>query len=359
MKIIHTGDIHIGSPFKWLPQDKANMRQREIVDAFFRMVSYAKEEGIDAVLIAGDLFDNSFVSDSVTNEVATILQNASPVQFYLVFGNHDGGAKLPFIPQNVHTFNTSSFSTYEIGQGVFVTGVDTVYLTNALLNVPALDENRFHIMLLHGQAVQNTKTQAEDIPLAQIGALPVDYLALGHIHKPTPYAISFSARGKYRYCGCLESRGFDEIGNRGFFQLTIENNRIIEEKFLSVATRQVIEKQVDISSATTYFDMERLVLLALDNVSKKDMVKISLTGRYQPTLKKDLNLLFHRVAPNYFGCKVEDYSTLQMDYSAYENDVTERGEFIKAVTRYEMNDKLRAEVLEVGLKALAGENIDL
>ena len=335
------------------------MRQREIVDAFFRMVSYAKEEGIDAVLIAGDLFDNNFVSDSVTNEVATILQNASPVQFYLVFGNHDGGAKLPFIPPNVHTFNTSSFSTYEIGQGVFVTGVDTVYLTNALLNLPALDENRFHIMLLHGQAVQNAKTQAEDIPLAQIGALPVDYLALGHIHKPTPYAISFSARGKYRYCGCLESRGFDEIGNRGFFQLTIENNRIVEEKFLSVATRQVIEKQVDISSATTYFDMERLVLEALDTVSTKDMVKISLTGRYQATLKKDLNLLFHRVAPNYFGCKVEDYSTLQMDYSAYENDVTERGEFIKAVTRYEMNDKLRAEVLEVGLKALAGENIDL
>ncbi len=43
----------------------------------------------------------------------------------------------------------------------------------------------------------------------------------------------------------------------------------------------------------------------------------------------------------------------------YETDLTERGEFVREVGRYEMSEELREEILAVGLQALNGEDIDL
>ena len=61
----------------------------------------------------------------------------------------------------------------------------------------------------------------------------------------------------------------------------------------------------------------------------------------------------------FFFAKVQDDSHPFIDVRAFENDLTERGEFVKEVGRYAMNEDFRAEVLEVGLKALSGEEIDL
>ena len=57
--------------------------------------------------------------------------------------------------------------------------------------------------------------------------------------------------------------------------------------------------------------------------------------------------------------KIVDESRVFIDYRQFENDLSERGEFVREVGRYEMNEELRAEILDVGLKALAGEEIDL
>ena len=58
MKIIHTGDIHLDSKLSAnLPKDKAKERGREILSTFVSMVEYAKQNDVDAILIAGDLFD--------------------------------------------------------------------------------------------------------------------------------------------------------------------------------------------------------------------------------------------------------------------------------------------------------------
>ena len=59
MKIIHTGDIHIGAAMKSLPPDKTDLRKREIMDGFKNLAAFARDNGVQAVLIAGDLFDEN------------------------------------------------------------------------------------------------------------------------------------------------------------------------------------------------------------------------------------------------------------------------------------------------------------
>ena len=57
--------------------------------------------------------------------------------------------------------------------------------------------------------------------------------------------------------------------------------------------------------------------------------------------------------------KVADESSIVIDHAAFQNDLSERGEFVREVCRYQMSESERAEILDVGLKALAGEDIDL
>ena len=77
------------------------------------------------------------------------------------------------------------------------------------------------------------------------------------------------------------------------------------------------------------------------------------------SLKKDIPLLTARLNQRFFFVKVVDESHVYVDYKQFEKDLSERGEFVRELGRYEMNEDFRAEILDVGLKALAGEEIDL
>ena len=52
----------------------------------------------------------------------------------------------------------------------------------------------------------------------------IDYLALGHIHKYKQAELD--QRGVYCYSGCLEGRGFDECGEKGFVLLDIDEESL-------------------------------------------------------------------------------------------------------------------------------------
>ena len=354
MKIIHTGDIHIGSAMKNLPREKAQLRKAEILDGFKKLCLYAKEHGVTAVLLAGDLFDENRVSPAVKRQTLSFIAAAKPVCFFYVSGNHDDEFDTrDELPDNFFTFSRGhGWQAYALGEGVTVTGIDTKNISPLALSSLALDANAFNIVLMHGDI-------KSEIPLASLQNKYIDYLALGHIHIPTPQAERLDMRGKYRYCGCPEGRGFDEIGKRGFFLLEIANGGIVNEKFLSFARREIVEKRVDISACRSYFDLENAALNALQNENGDNMIRLVLCGTFEAGLKKDTALLSTRLSERFFFVKTVDESRLFLDPKTYENDLTERGEFVREVGRYEMNESLREEILEVGLKALAGEEIDL
>ena len=60
MKIIHLADVHLGSKMESrLPSDKAAKRRNEIRASFLRTAEYAEQNGVTAIIIAGDLFDGN------------------------------------------------------------------------------------------------------------------------------------------------------------------------------------------------------------------------------------------------------------------------------------------------------------
>lgn len=352
MKIIHTGDVHIGSALRSLPPEKAEIRKREIFEGFAALTRYAKENGVSAVVIAGDLFDENGVAPHWKKETLACIAAADPVRFFYVSGNHDNALEFPEpLPDNLFTFSKNhGWYSYDLGENITLTGADSRNFAQAFVAPLRLPQSKYNIVTLHG---------GDDVPLSYLTDRNVDYLALGHIHKPMPKAEKLDFRGVYRYCGCPEARGFDEVGARGFFLLDIRGGRLVDEKFLSLAKRMVVEVRVDITACQTYLDVENAVMNATANVSSDNIVKAVLCGNPRAELRKDTSLLCARLCERFFFAKTEDISRLHVDPRAFANDLTERGEFVREVGRYEMNEDFRAEVLEVGLKALGGEEIDL
>lgn len=57
MRIIHCADLHLGSKIEAkLPPEKAEIRRKEVRAAFENMLKFASDNGVSAVIIAGDAF---------------------------------------------------------------------------------------------------------------------------------------------------------------------------------------------------------------------------------------------------------------------------------------------------------------
>jgi exonuclease SbcD len=91
MKIIHTSDWHLGIS---LHNASLAEEQRFFIDYLINVV---KEQKVDAVIIAGDVFDHSVSSaEAITlyNYAVTRLCNEIGVPVVIAAGNHDGAARL-------------------------------------------------------------------------------------------------------------------------------------------------------------------------------------------------------------------------------------------------------------------------
>lgn len=90
-RFLHTADWQIGKPYHWIedPQKRARLQQ-ERINAVSRIASTASEHNLDAVLVAGDLFDSSTVAPGIVMEVMEAIASIScPV--LVIPGNHDHG----------------------------------------------------------------------------------------------------------------------------------------------------------------------------------------------------------------------------------------------------------------------------
>ena len=90
MKLIHCSDLHLDSKMEHnLTAQQARERNAEICATFSRLVSFAAENGVDAVLLAGDLFDTGRVSPRTAMFVLDGIRAAKDVEFFYLRGNHD------------------------------------------------------------------------------------------------------------------------------------------------------------------------------------------------------------------------------------------------------------------------------
>ena len=360
MKIIHCSDLHLDSKMKSnLNNEKAKERRNEILITFQKMVEYAKEEGVKIILIAGDMFDSNKITVKAKNIVKDAIINTPEIDFIYLKGNHD---EADFMQddeqkiQNLKTFNKQKWTTYSYNN-IKITGIEFGEKSEYdIYNSLILDKNDINIVSLHGQeSMYDIKDKTEIINLQELKNKNIDYLALGHIHKFKEQKLD--SRGIYCYSGCLEGRGFDECGEKGFVLLNIENNQI-QRKFVSFARRIFHEINVDITSANTTSEVIAKIEEMIVDIPNEDLVKIVLTGKVELEAERDINYILKIYQDRFYFIKIYDETLPLIDYEKYKFDASLKGEFIRLVLSKDITDKEKKEIIMTGIKALSGEEID-
>ena len=354
MKLIHCADIHLDSPMETnLSADKARERKLEIRSTFARMVRTAAEEGVEAILIAGDLFDGARVTKSTENYVLDLIASHPMIDFYYLSGNHDQGSALANaaqLPQNLYTFGKLWF-TYRRGN-VAITGAS---VPNA--DTLSLNPEDVNILLLHGQERRSAGVAGEDIiHLGRFKNKNIDYAALGHIHEYRP--IRLDTRGIAAYSGCLEGRGFDECGTKGYVLLTIEGNRV-SHRFIPFATRTLHTVECDVTGFSSQLDLEGKMLTSVKDITGKDMVKVILTGTCPAEATLDLAHLRTVLAERFYFAKVKDETRLFINAEDYAHDISLKGEFVRRVMASSLSQSEKERVIACGFRALSGEELGI
>lgn len=358
MKIIHCSDLHLDSKLEAnLDKEKAKQRRDEILYSFQNMVNFANNNDVRIIIIAGDLFDKNKVSVKAKNIVRdTILANKN-IDFIYLKGNHDEeNFIIDEIPDNLKLFNKNEWNSYKY-ENVVISGIefgkkDSYEIYKSLM----LNQSDFNIVVLHGQEsnYENKKDKTEIINLRELKNKNIDYLALGHIHK---YKLEkLDNRGIYCYSGCLEGRGFDECGEKGFVLLNIENNKL-ETKFISNSIRTLEELEVDVSDTMTTTEVEQKINEKIEKISKQNLIKIILAGKVDINSERDIDYLLKKYNEEFYYVKIYDKTTLKINYLDYENDASLKGEFIRMILKENLTEEEKKEIIITGLKALAGEEL--
>ena len=356
MKIIHTADLHLDSALKTnLSKEKAKMRKNEILHTFERMVDYAKNNEVSAILIAGDLFDTKNVTVKTKDIIKRCIEENPEIDFLYLKGNHDTDVFLyeEDVPANLKLFG-ENWTSYEYGD-VVITGAH-LSGRNSLYDSLILDKGKINIVTLHGQEqkyVGKDKTEMINIPLLKEKF--IDYLALGHIHAYKEGKID--ERGIWAYSGCLDGRGYDECGEKGFVLLSVENGEINHE-FIPFQSRVIEEIRVDISDTENTSDVDRLVSEKLSFVAEENLIKVILEGKVSVECSYDLSYIEDKNKDKFFAFKIEnDEVGLKFNIDDYKHDATLKGEFIRTVMSETFSEEEKRAVIELGIKALSGEEL--
>ena len=154
MKIIHSADQHLDSKMEAnLSKEKAKERNAEIRKTFVRMVDYAEENQVAAILLAGDLFDRKIVSKTDQEVVKNAIDTHPDIDFFYIRGNHDDNSFLASLdekPDNLKLFE-DKFTSYQIKDSdVYITGAELTG-SGSIYNTLSLNMDKFNIVMLHGQ----------------------------------------------------------------------------------------------------------------------------------------------------------------------------------------------------------------
>ena len=356
MKIIHCSDLHLDSKMEAnLNKEKARQRKNEVLLSFQNMINFAKENNVKIIIIAGDLFDKNKVSFKAKNIVKDAIIANPNIDFIYLKGNHDEESFIiDQIPENLKLFNGDSWESYRY-QNIVISGIEFGKKDNyEIYKTLMLNQNDFNIVVLHGQEANHAdkRDKTEIINLKELKNKNIDYLALGHIHK---YKMEkLDNRGSYCYSGCLEGRGFDECGDKGFVLLNIEENKI-DTKFIKNSIRNLEEIEVDITDSLTTTEVEKKIDEKIKNISRENLIKIILTGKIDINSEKDIEYLLRKYNDEFYFIKIYDKTTLKINYMDYENDASLKGEFIRMVLNENLTEKEKKDIIITGIRALSGE----
>ena len=294
---VHAADLHLDSPFKGLSRAPQAVRERlrEATFASFRRVAEAAmREGVDFVVLAGDLYDmadRSLRAQLRLQRTLTELAEAG-IGIFAVHGNHDPlsgrQARLDW-PPGVRVFGPGAVECAEartrggvLAAHIYGISYGTAAVTdNLALRFVRREGAPFHLALLHAN-VDGDPAYDNYAPcrLADLTAAGFDYWALGHVHdRRTLHAYPHVV-----YPGNIQGRSMRETGSKGACLVRVSETGEVGVTFLDTADVLWRETAVGIDGAEREQQLKDRLLAAAEEARREAggrpvVLRLRLEGR--------------------------------------------------------------------------------
>lgn len=363
VKLLHTADIHLDAPFRWLGS-KGKEQRRQLKETFRALIDLALKEQVDALLIAGDLFDsNSPSQDAIDLVQAQLRRLSAPV--FLLPGTHDClddssiYRKSDLFGPGVHIFDHSN-SAFELDAlDLTVHGQANLTKrsrTSPLATLKRSPRTRFNVALAHGSLA--LPGAEDDFPLTreEIVASGMDYVALGHWHS---YRDCSASTTRAFYSGPPELLAEGEMG----CALLVE----IDEAGTKVEPRRIGRRRYqELELALDQFGSLEEVRVRIRSAADADLaLSVSFTGLRPLHLVVDAVELSQEMAADFFALKIKDNSHPALspeDTEAFPEELV-IGQFVKrmkaliAEAESPEQQRLRESALQIGVALLQGKKV--
>ncbi len=335
-KILHTADMHLGSRLLNMG-DKSDKRRAELNETFSSIIDLALSENVDALLIAGDMFEDSNPSAELLDFVSNQFKRLGQTKVFIVLGNHDWNVKADFGP-NVYVFSDYiekvSVKNADIYGVSFADEHCSVAVSEGFV---AEDADRINILLMHGEVAG--KSVYNPIDENQLQNSGIDYAALGHVHAHGGFVKL--GNFTYSYCGIPEGRAFDETGAKGVVIAEISKGEV-NGRFVNICRREYVLAKVDVTGEQDNFSIACKV--AKELASKDNAYRITLCGERGTFI--DTTFIKEFLEKDFYFTEIVD-ETVQPEDNSY----TLKGIFSQKCDN--------PGALKYGLLALRGEKVHI
>lgn len=301
MRLLHTADWHLG---RLLHNLSLLDDQRVVLDQLLGIVD---REQVDAVLIAGDIYDRSVppaAAVALLDEVLYALCEVRDVAVVIISGNHDGARRLGFGARQLRQaglhiiaeldaiFTPVTLVADDVEVDVYgIPYADPEYVRShfgvdvrdfdaahryLLERIDAhRDPERRAVLMSHCFVAGGSASDSER-PLSLGGAESVawepmrdfDYVALGHLHGP-----QYRGEAHIRYSGSLLKYSFSEAGhNKGATLVDIDAAGVTNIAHVALTP----ERDVRVLEG----ELETLIAAAAEDPAPDDYLMVRLTDRH-------------------------------------------------------------------------------
>jgi hypothetical protein len=360
IRVLHCGDVWLGSAFLSPAPERSAERRRAQNDAVNRLLRYVKEQDVSLVLITGNLFAEKDLSDETVTYLIRSFAAIRSTKFIIFPGRDDPYTADCFyasgrLPDNVEIFRSGDWEALrypELGIAVYGSAVTDPDAPSAPFPVCQSEEGE--IVLLGGYR----KTPPSPEEYAGAGA---DFIALSGCPDT---ALQESSGTLLAYSGSPESCGYENesVGGANLLMIVEEAGvRRIHYRRLDFGTCRCLSREIDVSEMRTESDLITAItrLIRENNLGRNAILRVILKGSTLPGFR-----IPQRFDSGSFGMMV--FSVLNLTTPAIDpllaKDMSAKGELYrllepKIASGTDAERAAAARALTIGLAALEGKDI--
>ncbi len=379
LKIIHTGDLHLGAKFISFGKN-ASLQRRALLDSFKKVVDAAILKKAQMLLISGDLFDSNFPSYETVNFVKSEFKKLDEARIFVAVlpGTHDCLSKDSIYKRenfaeglsHIYIFSDEAVVKKEypeLNLSLYAQANTSNKSKKNPLNFLASfdlknDKSKYKVAMAHGSVQIEGKSADDDWPIqfSDISKSGMDYIALGHWHGAQDFSFGDT---KAWYCGSPEITYKEGKGGLGQgYAMEVDFLETADVKQVKISKKEVKELSLDIG---LFSDIGGLYK-EIDKLAGENIILIvNISGMTDPSVFVDAKKIEEDFSDKFFSIKLSDNSSFKLEDIA-DRDYPEEmviGQFIRSMnekilnTKDEEEEKILKDALQIGVAELEGKEV--